>query len=107
MVKIALLTECLGNTKRKWQSVRQNALTDEHLLNIFQEEHTRFLEQVEIVEKKAASLQEPQNPLDTKNTGLCEHLGPDDRLALEYVIANSLNSLKKTLCEAVESWNNM
>lgn len=86
--------------------MRQNAFTDEHFLNIFQEEHTRFLEQVEIVEKKAASLLEPQNPPETKSTGSCEHLGPDDRLALEYVIANSLNSLKKTLCEAVENWNN-
>ena len=75
-------------------------------MNYFQEEHTRFLEQVEIVEKKAASLQEPENPLATKNADSCEHLGPEDRQALEYVIANSLNSLKKTLCEAVESWNN-
>ena len=75
-------------------------------LNVFQEEHTRFLEQVEIVEKKAASLQQPQNPLAMKNMDSCEHLGPEDRQALEYVIANSLNSLKKTLCEAVESWNN-
>ncbi|KAL9957912.1 hypothetical protein ACROYT_G034867 [Oculina patagonica] len=70
------------------------------------EEHARFLEQVEIVEKKAASLQEPQNPLATENMDSCEHLGPEDRQALEYVIANSLNSLKKTLCEAVENWNN-
>ncbi|KAJ7373133.1 hypothetical protein OS493_014281 [Desmophyllum pertusum] len=70
------------------------------------EEHARFLEQVEIVEKKAASLQEPENPLDVENMDSCEHLGPEDRQALEYVIANSLNSLKKTLCEAVESWNN-
>ena len=75
-------------------------------LNVFQEEHTRFLEQVEIVEKKAASLQQPQHLLAMKNTDSCEHLGPEDRQALEYVIANSLNSLKKTLCEAVESWNN-
>lgn len=64
------------------------------------------MEQVEIVEKKAASLQEPQNPLATENTDSCEHLGPEDRQALEYVTANSLNSLKKTLCETVESWNN-
>ena len=64
------------------------------------------MEQVEIVEKKAASLQEPENPLDVENMDSCEHLGPEDRQALEYVIANSLNSLKKTLCEAVESWNN-
>lgn len=58
------------------------------------------------MEKKALSLQAPQNPSasDTENGG--EHLGPDDRQALEYVIANSLNSLKKTLCEVVEGWNN-
>lgn len=64
------------------------------------------MEQVEIVEKKAASLQEPQNSLATKNPDSCGHLGPEDRQALEYVIANSLNSLKKTLCETVERWNN-
>ena len=64
------------------------------------------MEQVEIVEKKAVSLQEPKNPLATKNPDSCEHLAPEDRQALEYVIANSLNSLKKTLCEVVESWNN-
>ena len=64
------------------------------------------MEQVEIVDKKAASLQEPQNPLAVENVDSCEQLGPEDRLALEYVIANSLNSLKTTLCEAVETWNN-
>jgi len=64
------------------------------------------LEQCEIVEKKANSLQTPQNPLAMGNENSCEPLGPDDRQALEYVIANSLNSLKKTLCEVVEGWNN-
>lgn len=58
------------------------------------------------MEKKAASLQELENPLATEDVSTCENLAPEDRLALEYVIANSLNSLKKTLCEAVESWNN-
>ncbi|KAM7438945.1 hypothetical protein ABFA07_011646 [Porites harrisoni] len=70
------------------------------------DEHSRFLEQCEIVEKKANSLQTPQNPLAMENENSCEPLGPDDRQALEYVIANSLNSLKKTLCEVVEGWNN-
>ena len=64
------------------------------------------MEQCEIVEKKANSLQTPQNPLALENENSCEPLGPDDRQALEYVIANSLNSLKKTLCEVVEGWNN-
>lgn len=57
------------------------------------------------MEKKANSLQTPQNPLALENENSCEPLGPDDRQALEYVIANSLNSLKKTLCEVVEGWN--
>jgi len=72
----------------------------------FQDEHTRFLEQVDIVEKKALSLQASHNPLAVENEDSCEQLGPEDRQALEYVIANSLNSLKKTLCEAVDGWNN-
>ena len=96
----------MENKEQIWESVRQNAFIDGRFVYEFQEEHTRFLEQVEIVEKKAASIQEPENPLATKNADSCEHLGPEDRQALEYVIANSLNSLKKTLCEAVESWNN-
>lgn len=58
------------------------------------------------MEKKANSLQTPQNPLAMENKNSCEPLAPDDRQALEYVIANSLNSLKKTLCEVVEGWNN-
>jgi len=70
------------------------------------DEHTRFLEQVDIVEKKALSLQASHNPLAMENEDSCEQLGPEDRQALEYVIANSLNSLKKTLCEAVDGWNN-
>ena len=56
------------------------------------------------MEKKAQSLQTSCNPLAVE--GSCEHLTPEDRQALEYVIANSLNSLKKTLCEAVDGWNN-
>jgi len=64
------------------------------------------LEQVDIVEKKALSLQASHNPLAMENEDSCEQLGPEDRQALEYVIANSLNSLKKTLCEAVDGWNN-
>lgn len=62
------------------------------------------MEQVDIVEKKALSLQTAHNPLATENGD--SNLGPEDRQALEYVIANSLNSLKKTLCEAVDGWNN-
>ena len=58
------------------------------------------------MEKKALSLQAPHNPLAMENEDSCEHLAPDDRQALEYVIANSLNSLKKTLCEVVNDWNN-
>ena len=58
------------------------------------------------METKANSLQTPQNPLAKETGNSCEPLGPDDRQALEYVIANSLNSLKKTLCEVVEGWNN-
>lgn len=87
-------------------------ITSMHLIGLFydnwkfQDEHQRFLEQVALVEKKALSLQAPQNPSDSDNEDGGEHLGPDDRLALEYVIANSLNSLKKTLCEVVDSWNN-
>ncbi|XP_068752478.1 1-phosphatidylinositol 3-phosphate 5-kinase-like isoform X2 [Montipora capricornis] len=67
------------------------------------DEQTNFMDQVDLVEKKALSLQAPQNPLATEDRS--DQLGPDDRQALEYVIANSLNSLKKTLCEAVEGWN--
>ena len=58
------------------------------------------------MEKKALSLQTPHNPLAVENEESCEHLGPEDRQALEYVIANSLNSLKTTLCDAVDGWNN-
>ena len=62
------------------------------------------MEQVDLVEKKAFSLQTPKHPLATESER--EHMEPADRQALEYVIASSLNSLKKTLCEAVEGWNN-
>ena len=74
---------------------------------LVQEEQSRFQEQVEAVEKKASSLQGPQNPLAVPDQGdSAQTLDSRERQALEYVIADSLNSLKRNLCEVVESWNN-
>ena len=70
-----------------------------------QEDHERFYEQVRTVEKKAESLKRQENPLAMQDSDSFDQLGPEDRQALEYVIADSLNSLKKALCHAVDSWN--
>ena len=59
------------------------------------------------VEKKAAGLQAPQNPLAVPEKGdSARELDDGERRALQYVIADSLNSLKRNLCEVVENWNN-
>ena len=58
------------------------------------------------MQNKAASLKETHNPLAVD----CEENGPEqldarEREAMDYVIADSLNGLKRILCETVESWN--
>lgn len=62
-----------------------------------------FSEQVQVVSKKVNVLQGLQNP-DVEST--YQHLDQQDQIALGYVISDSLNGLKRILCEIVENWNN-
>ncbi|XP_048579850.1 1-phosphatidylinositol 3-phosphate 5-kinase isoform X3 [Nematostella vectensis] len=62
-----------------------------------QEEHERFLEQVRVVKKKVTNLQD----LQVHEDGTPD---PRERKALEYVISDSLNGLKRILCELADNW---
>ena len=61
---------------------------------------------MKVVESKATSLKETLNPQAVENCEIQpEELDAREREAMEYVIADSLNGLKRILCEIVNSWN--
>lgn len=70
---------------------------------MFKVDKGMFSEQVQVVTKKVNVLQGLQNPSVVSSY---DHLDKQDQIALGYVIADSLNGLKRILCEIVENWNN-